>query len=288
MSFTFNSEQIAEIKRLFKIANDISDVSPMADASNKLYADVYAYIHSQIPPLLAAIDTEVGNVERWFAGATDANRDVGPFAEFIRSYTAQQAELRGVTIDKMQIASNEVARNAIRDILKPENGGLLPTIEQIAEKDATGVGKILFNSSILPNDSANDNQQNSAWSGTILFSGLGSDQTGRLLGGDGSVNTVGDLKELLFAYDATRFAVSETVHSFDTQAWENFAAVWRFGSANSSWTLQDGIGAIFGNTAAFDYIKMVHNDIYKYFTGDGFGRQCGPFGCLRKIKISLA
>ena len=63
-------------------------------------------------------------------GAAQANGNVGPFATFIRTYTERQALLRGVNISgKMQIASNEVARNAISAILNVQstNYGILPT-----------------------------------------------------------------------------------------------------------------------------------------------------------------
>ncbi len=255
MSYTFNSEQLAEIARLFKIANDISIISPEADANNHLYANVYAYIRDQIPAYLIATDRDVNSAQRWFAGATEANLGVGPFSEFIRSYTEQQALLRGVNIDgKMQIASNQVARNAILDILKTENHGLLPTLEHIADKDATGVGEALFQNTI-PNDSAFQN--NAAWSGSVLFGGLGSDQSWRLLGGDGELNTVGDLKDTLFSFSAFLEAAKSTS---EISGLGGLHTVFNtFGIYNSGATfIETFLGALF-NTIALPYATMIVN-----------------------------
>lgn len=63
-----------------------------------------------------------------------------------------------------------------------------PTLDDIAKKDATAVGAVLFGE-LGVGDTAGG-KRNAAWSGTILFSALGSDQTGRLtqaggLGGEG-------------------------------------------------------------------------------------------------------
>lgn len=144
-------------------------------------------------------DPAVMQAALWFAGAAQVNAGQGIFSEFIRTFTNRQGELRygeAFSDDEMQLASNQVAINAINNMRV--DGWELPNLQTIAEADAAGVGETLFYSD--PNDSAST--QNSAWSGTILFSMLGSDQTGKLLGGDNQFNTLNDLRDVLFAYDA--------------------------------------------------------------------------------------
>lgn len=156
----------------------------------------------------------------------------------------------------MQIASNEVARNAIKDILKTENNSLLPTLEQIAEKDATGVGDALFKDAI-PTDSAFLN--NAAWSGTVLFTGLGSDQSWRLLGSgsSGELDAVSDLKDILFAFSAFVKAVTDTVSNFGLEGLNTVFNT--YGLYNSSITaIEIALGAFY-NTVALPYVTLVFN-----------------------------
>jgi hypothetical protein len=133
MSLTLTQATLDEIQRLFNIAKD----------RHTNYADVYAYIRDTISGLPQSFP-EVDSVARWFTVATDANGDVGPASVLIRSFTQRQGDLRGVDISAqdMQDASNAVAFNAITDILSRHGG--LPTIEDIARQDATGVGDTLF------------------------------------------------------------------------------------------------------------------------------------------------
>lgn len=245
MSYAFTPEQIAEIERLFDIAQN----------RNTNYADIYTYISDQIPLIyrVPGVDAEINNSYRWFVGAAQANGNVGPFATFIRSYTERQAALRGVNIaGQIQEASNRVAFNAISSIL---NGGALPTIDQIAEQDAIGVGDVLFKP-LIPNDSAGTDQ-NSAWSGALLFSGLGSDQSWRLLGTSSTnaqLDQVDDLKNLLFAYDAATTAY----HATGLSGVQDIASLWNFGPISIGVTFFDFAKAIFSNTNALPYIEMVH------------------------------
>jgi hypothetical protein len=80
MSYTFTPEQLNEIKRLADAADLRSQT--LGDAKTN-YADVYFYIREQIP----AGDPATESVRRWLDGAFQANAGVGPFSEFIRSYT---------------------------------------------------------------------------------------------------------------------------------------------------------------------------------------------------------
>jgi len=107
-------------------------------------------------------------------------------------------------IDQIQLASDTVARNAIQSIL--DNNGVLSTIEEIANDDAIGVRDTLF----ITDQDDTAFIDNSAWSGTLLFSMLGSDQSFRLLGNDSTAqfNSLDDLRNILFAIDAFHYAMN--------------------------------------------------------------------------------
>lgn len=185
------------------IINDLKDRAPNADGN---YADVYNAIAGMLPD---------GAVKLWLEGAALANAGQGVFAEIIRSYSQRQMELRGVAYSDtlMQKASNQVAINALNDILDPSRRSstgqwLVPTISDIANNDATGVGQVLFAS--LGNDTAGG-EINAGWSGTILFSALGQNETNRFTRqGGADLNRVDDIKNLLFAYDAYAYAFEKT------------------------------------------------------------------------------
>lgn len=148
----------------------------------------------------------------WLRGATEANKGEGAFSALIRGYTETQYQLRyGTPIpknptDKMQEASDAVAKNLIRDLLGVNSAswprGRVPDISRIAIADASAVGQVLFNAD--PLDTAAESQQNSAWSGTLLFGLLSSDQSGRLIGtgGGSSIDTLNDMRDVLYAYQA--------------------------------------------------------------------------------------
>ncbi|MFN3915525.1 MAG: hypothetical protein ACK4K3_11500, partial [Aquabacterium sp.] len=142
---------------------------------------------------------------QWLRGATEANASRGAFSALIRAYTEKQFSLRigGEAGDElMQAASDKVAENLLRDILGESLDwqiGLIPGIDRIAKADATAVGEVLFNQDIQ--DTAAATEQNSAWSGTLLFSILGSDQRGRLTstGALSKIDTLSDVRDVLYA-----------------------------------------------------------------------------------------
>jgi hypothetical protein len=79
-----------------------------------------------------------------------ANAGEGVFAELIRSYSQRQMKPRGIqyTDALMQEASNRVATKALADIMTyarrvGDNRWEFPAIEEIANKEATGVGEIV-------------------------------------------------------------------------------------------------------------------------------------------------
>ncbi|HRK56996.1 MAG TPA: calcium-binding protein, partial [Burkholderiaceae bacterium] len=140
----------------------------------------------------------------WLRGATEANAGRGAMAALIRAYTETQYQLRYGTAlpgGLMQVASNAVAQNLIDDLLGRNAplwpAGQVPDIARIAEADAVAVGTQLFG--IAGDTSAPPT--NSAWSGTLLFTMLGSDQTGRLIGAGaaGALDTLNDVRDILFA-----------------------------------------------------------------------------------------
>ncbi|WP_109439549.1 calcium-binding protein [Acinetobacter haemolyticus] len=143
----------------------------------------------------------------WLRGATEANVGRGSMSELIRVYSSTQAMLRyGETVSEslMQQASDEVAKNLLKNLFgeeKIETYAVIPEIDEIAEKDATAVGKILFNRD--PNDTAAELGANSAWSGALLFTQLTSDQSYRLMSkGDKPlvVDSLNDWRDVLYAY----------------------------------------------------------------------------------------
>lgn len=171
------------------------------------YSDVYQAISEMLPD---------SDVKLWLDGAALANAGKGVFAELIRSYSQRQMELRGIQYSDalMQEASNRVATNALDDILDlarrtADGRWKFPTLKDIANNDATGVGDVLFKS--LSNDSAGGTK-NAGWSGTILFSAFGQNETYRLTmeGGPG-LDRIDDIKNVLFAYESYAHAFKQAI-----------------------------------------------------------------------------
>jgi len=139
----------------------------------------------------------------WLRGAAEANAGRGAMAALIREYTETQYVLRfgtSIPAGKMQEASNAVAQSLIDDLLGRKPGWLLgqvPQIALIAEADAAAVGDTLFGSKLGHDPLDTAFLQNSAWSGTLLFGLLRSDQSGRLMstGTSNNVDTLNDWRE---------------------------------------------------------------------------------------------
>ncbi|WP_269521944.1 calcium-binding protein [Acinetobacter baumannii] len=145
----------------------------------------------------------------WLRGATEANAGRGSLSELIRVYSNTQAQLRygeNISNSLMQQASNEVAKNLLKNLFGEGDNGvadyaIIPDINKIAADDATAVGKIIFNRDL--GDTSAEKQANSAWSGTLLFTQLTSDQSFRLMskGEDGlKVDSLNDWRDVLYAY----------------------------------------------------------------------------------------
>lgn len=162
---------------------------------------------------------DIQDIKRWLDVAIGANGGTGMHSAFIRSYTNSQGVLRlgrEFTSDEMQMASNGVALNFWKNLVSPENGASwqVPSIEELAEYDASSIGVNLFATALPETDTAVT--ANAAWSGALGFNMLGGAppyESWRLLtGGDGTgnvnatANTLDDFKNLLFAVDSYRKA----------------------------------------------------------------------------------
>jgi Ca2+-binding RTX toxin-like protein len=121
------------------------------------------------------IDTVTGRLKAdaeasvviWLRGASQVNQKVGPFSQFIRSYTATEFQLRTAkasTEEALQEASDLIAGSLAETVLGT-NAGRLPTLNQLGEVDAGATIGRLFG----------DRQDFSAWSGSLLFAILGDD-----------------------------------------------------------------------------------------------------------------
>ena len=88
----------------------------------------------------------------WLDVAIGANGGTGMHSAFIRTYTDREGELRRgtpFTDTEMQKASNGVALNLYLDVTGRKPGSpvqpwTVPTIDQIAEADASSIGRNLF------------------------------------------------------------------------------------------------------------------------------------------------
>ncbi|GGI54681.1 calcium-binding protein [Oxalicibacterium solurbis] len=199
------------------------------EAQAKMDAIGYWQIYEWLADLLESKGVPVSDsTVLWLRGATEANAGRGAFSELIRAYTSNQAELRyGSTVSatQMQEASNAVAQNLIDDLLgrnQEPNGtgwprGQVPDITRIAEADATQVGLVLFNiagDTIAP-------PVNAAWSGSLLFTLLGSNQNDRLMSTGDSVDqidTVNDWRDVLFAYDSYLAGLKAAFVAFSSES----------------------------------------------------------------------
>jgi hypothetical protein len=201
--------------------DQISTLTQLRDQGRTIhsYTAAYQYILDILDPPGIDInaprdnDAAVGLSYNWFVGARQVNEGSGSFATLIIEFTQRQAELRyGETFSaiEMQDASNEVAERVLAAIIEPQNPadkGLLPDINQIANFDATASALALFERDT--NDTALSNS--AAWPGAMLFPILGSDQSWRLLGSqsDNALNSVDDMKNVLFAYESIKYAANQ-------------------------------------------------------------------------------
>jgi trimeric autotransporter adhesin len=206
-----------------------SQMREQANAGAIGYWEIYKAIADLMQSKYAVASTDSRVL--WLRGATEANAGRGAFSALIRGYTESQYQLRygtAIPTGKLQEASNEVAKNLLKDLLGDNDQvgqpnrwpkGQVPDINRISFADATAVGRVLFDRD--RNDTAAEQQQNSAWSGSLLFSLLRSDQTSRLMQGAGDaakIDTLNDWRDVLYAYKSYEAGIKATVAGAATTA----------------------------------------------------------------------
>lgn len=127
MPFTFSESEREDLKNLRDRAR--ADTEKGISGS---YAAAYLYIANRLTkqdsivgfPLYspAERDPDVKQAALWFAGAAQVNAGKGIFSRLIRDFSIRQGALRyadytSTIVPLMQKASNQVAENAINDIL---------------------------------------------------------------------------------------------------------------------------------------------------------------------------
>lgn len=189
-SVTFTSAELQEITSWY-------NQSSAAGNRAAMYTGIANILRQKLQYASQADKATLQQDILWLEGASQANSGSGVYSALIRAYTEAQAECRmntSVTGNTMQLASNGVGDSVYTTI--QQMNGSIPNIENIANDDATSVGNIIFKPTI-PADSAST--RNAGWSGTVLFSMLGSNQTGLLVQNGSSVQTVDDARNILLA-----------------------------------------------------------------------------------------
>ncbi|WRH93611.1 calcium-binding protein [Pseudomonas fluorescens] len=143
----------------------------------------------------------------------------------------------------MQLSSNQVAANFINTLIDGSLAGRLapwtvPSISQIAEIDASAIGKALFSEACGEKDTAVSH--NAGWSGTVGFSLLGGAppyETWRLIsagdsqGDDGGpptqtkANRLDDYKNILFAIDSYSVGLRAAISNFGVNPLQSLLSV---------------------------------------------------------------
>lgn len=194
MAYTFTQIELDQISAAYSLAvNTTSDTT--AGKFQNVYDLIYDILTEEGPISNGPVDGLEENVWIWISGAREINSGVGYFSDFIRGYTRSQYEQRyhqTLSDEDLNIASNNIARNFINDILE----GSTPTIEELGLIDAAPIAGEIFNQSF--------DQNYAPWSGTLLFPFLGVDSYYRdwLL----TENTVGEFKPFAGTYDLVSVA----------------------------------------------------------------------------------
>lgn len=258
MSYVFNDMEKTEI---FNTANSCKGMRLRSEKIGyealklagadcaPLYRKLLDIIEGKVSEV-AAVDDEAGKVLKsaklWLAVAIDANGGNGAYSALIRGYTSRQGALRLNKIfdqDLMQLSSNQVAVNFINTLINGSLAGRLapwtvPSISQIAEIDASAIGKALFSEDCGENDTAVS--RNAGWSGTVGFSLLGGKppyETWRLISAGDShgeddgpplqakANRLDDYKNILFAIDAYSVGLRAAISNFGVNPLQSLLSV---------------------------------------------------------------
>ena len=238
-SFQFNSTQLAEIERLRNIA-DRPENKQLAGGGVDLYAYIFQCVTGLDPRTTPWADLqwvfsgasgsegvqfseEIQRSLSWLYGAFQVNRDQGAFSQVIREYNIRQGELRGkgtFSEEQLDEASNAVAVLFANSILSSTDAShqRLPSIQEIGNADFNGVRNVLYPGNETPGSELYLNQ---AWPGIVMLGALGGQYTDRLLRFDDNseaiaIDTLGDFKAMLFAWDSFKIAFDKTPLSATT------------------------------------------------------------------------
>ena len=153
------------------MAFDGLDAAQKAEIQTYINANDYVGGYAKVLEFISYEDPQTGEVSPkdgvnasvwlWFRAAIHINQDIGPIADLIRGYTSLQHELRygtPLTAEEGQALSNAVAHNVLTDVISADS---LPTIDEIAENDASAAVATEFNNN------------RAAWSGNPLFLSFG-------------------------------------------------------------------------------------------------------------------
>lgn len=165
MAYNFTLEELEQISLAYTEAA-MSAPNEEAGKFKSVYDLIYSIVTVEGLLYNSPVDGLEENVWIWIGGASQVNSGTGYFADFIREYTRTQYELRyRITIsdEELNVASNNIARNFIEDILS----GSIPTIQALGFIDAAPIAGDIFNQ-IFP-------ENYTPWSGTLLFPFLGVD-----------------------------------------------------------------------------------------------------------------
>ncbi|WP_256579903.1 hypothetical protein [Pseudomonas sp. Irchel s3h9] len=178
----FNAANICKGMRLLSKKIEYEALGIAGASCAPLYQKLFDIIGGRVSEVIV-VDNEAGTILKsarlWLAVAIDANGGNGAYSALIRGYTSRQGELRLNKIfseNLMQLSSNQVAANFINTLIDGSLAGRLapwtvPSISQIAEIDASAIGKALFSEACGEKDTAVSH--NAGWSGTVGFSLLG-------------------------------------------------------------------------------------------------------------------
>lgn len=245
----FNAANICKGMRLLSKKIEYEALGIAGASCAPLYQTLFDIIGGRVSEV-TVVDNEAGKILKsarlWLAVAIDANGGNGAYSALIRGYTSRQGELRLNKIfseNLMQLSSNQVAANFINTLIDGSLAGRLapwtvPSISQIAEIDASAIGKALFSEACGEKDTAVSH--NAGWSGTVGFSLLGGAppyETWRLIsagdaqGEDGGpptqtkANRLDDYKNILFAIDSYSVGLRAAISNFGVNPLQSLLSV---------------------------------------------------------------
>lgn len=164
---------------------------------------LYSPVYKKVVEIVTAYPSQVVDQESldkvitFMTGAGDVNTSRG-FAALTSDYTARMGSLffgSAFTSAQVQRASNKTAFRIFDRLAENSD---IPTMEPIADDDASSAALVLFDDPDLPDDlklptgdsgiEAGESGGPAGWAGSLMSSLVGSDQTARIVSGDGFNN----------------------------------------------------------------------------------------------------